>query len=261
MAKGKVGDHVLSNDDITLGGSSLTDSIAETYNKLAHDYEHSVDINNAYNTDYERPAMIQLLPRNMSGINILDAGCAAGWYSQQFINFGANVTAIDISSEMVAATKRRVGDSANIICHDLKKSLPFDNESFHIIVSSLTLHYIEDWEATFCEFHRVLKPSGCLLFSVHHPFMDFTRFEIGDYFADQLLRDHWTTGTEDVEVTFYRRPVQTIINQMTRYFHIDKLVEPQPTPEFEKKRPKSYQTLMKNPYFLIVKAYKQSCLG
>ena len=48
--------------------------------------------------------MMELIPKELEG-KILDAGCAAGWYTSQFIGRGANVTAIDVSPEMVKATK------------------------------------------------------------------------------------------------------------------------------------------------------------
>ncbi len=50
--------------------------------------------------------MMELIPRELEGKRILDAGCAAGWYTSQFIGRGANVTAIDVSPEMVKAAKK-----------------------------------------------------------------------------------------------------------------------------------------------------------
>lgn len=236
-----------------------SDPIARAYDQLAYDYEHSVDINNFYNTDYERPAMIALLPADLSGVRVLDAGCAAGWYTEQLLGIGAEVTALDISSEMVAATKRRVGNRATIICHSLNRPLPFADNTFDVILSSLTLHYVEDWDLTFRDFSRVLRSSGRLLFSVHHPSMDSAKFKVDDYFLTQPLRQAWSIRSQatPVEIQFYHRPLHDVINVTTRYFTLDRVVEPQPVHPLEAKSPTHYHRLMTQPYFLIVAAHAE----
>lgn len=236
---------------------STKEEIIGAYSQLAYDYEHTVDVNNPYNSDYERPAMLEQLPDNLKGACVLDAGCAAGWYSEKLLSLGADVTALDITPEMVAATKRRLGENANVLCHDLSTTLPFKDETFELIISSLTLHYIADWEPTFREFHRVLKPSGLILFSVHHPFMDFTQFKTDNYFSRNLLHDVWKKpNSGKVDVYFYRRPLQTIIRETTKYFTLQRIVEPRPQESFRQKDPKGYERLMTNPHFLIVKSRK-----
>ncbi|WML48564.1 class I SAM-dependent methyltransferase [Neobacillus sp. PS3-34] len=238
----------------------MKDKVLEAYAKLAKDYELNVDTESGSNAYYERPAMMQLLPDNMEGLAVLDAGCAAGWYTEQFVQRGAKVTAIDISPEMVDAAKRRVGNGANIMVHDLSKSLQLQDHSFDLIISSLTLHYIDNWDMTFHELNRVLKPGGQFVFSVHHPFMDFTMFDRPDYFAHELLVDEWNKKESGlVEVTFFRMPLQEIMNVTAKYFILEKLVEPQAVPEFIEKLPESanwYNQLLKNPHFLIVKSRK-----
>ncbi|CAG7653113.1 hypothetical protein PAECIP111802_05400 [Paenibacillus allorhizosphaerae] len=161
---------------------------------------------------------------------------------------------------MVEAAKRRVGGQARIIAYDMSEPLPFQDETFHHIVSSLTLHYIEDWAPVFRQFHRVLKPGGQLLFSVHHPFMDFTIFQRPDYYAHEVLVDQWDKKEAGlVEVTFYRRPLQMIINETTERFTLDRVVEPQPVAAFPETSPapRWYERLMKQPHFLIVQAHKE----
>lgn len=241
----------------------MKDKVIQAYDKMAKDYELHVDTQSGHNAYYERPAMMKLLPTDLRGITVLDAGCAAGWYTEQLIKQGAQVTAIDISSEMVEACKRRVGDQASVFTSDLTDTLPLEKSSFDLIVSSLTLHYIDDWAQTFREFHRVLKPGGSLIFSVHHPFMDFRNFELPDYFAHELLKETWTKQESGpVEVTFYRRPMQDILNATSMQFRIDQVVEIQPSEEFRHKPEakewyrKWYDRLMTNPHFLIVKASK-----
>ncbi|WP_029192537.1 class I SAM-dependent methyltransferase [Paenibacillus harenae] len=241
----------------------MKEKVIEAYDKLAKDYEMHVDTQSGHNAYYERPAMIKLLPTNMNQLSVLDAGCAAGWYTEQFVKQGAHVTAIDISSEMVEACKRRVGDKATVLTCDLTGQLPFTNETFDLIVSSLTLHYIDDWVPTFREFHRVLKPGGNFIFSVHHPFMDFKHFDRPDYFAHELLTEIWNKKESGpVEVTFYRRPLQEILNAASAQFIINQIVEPKPSldfkdiPEAINWYTKWLERLSTNPHFLIVKACK-----
>lgn len=232
----------------------MKNSVANTYDRLAKSYEEHVDLDSPHNTDYERPAMMNLVPESLAGLHVLDAGCAAGWYSENFINRGAHVTALDISPKMVEATERRLKGKGDVFCHDLSKSLPFQDNEFDWIVSSLTLHYLENWEHTFSEINRVLKPNGHFLFSVHHPYMDFTKFQCEDYFQTILLKDTWKKPNITIDVQFYRRPLQNILNETTRFFELEKLMEPQPVESLKDKEPKAYNYLMKNPHFLMIKA-------
>jgi len=234
----------------------LKERILAAYDKLSAFYEQMDDTDSPFNTDYERPNMIRLLPERLTGYTVLDAGCAAGWYTEYLLHAGAIVTAMDFSPKMVQATKRRVGERANVLCHDLADPLPFAHGVFDIIVSSLTLHYLENWLPTFAEFHRVLKPRGLLLYSIHHPFMDFAMFRREDYFLVELLRDEWRKNGERIEMMFYRRPLQHIVNDTLHYFTIEQLVEPQPTEGLNMKNPEVYKRLMTTPHFLLIKARK-----
>lgn len=234
----------------------MRERILAAYDKLSAFYEQMDDTGSPFNTDYERPNMIRLLPERLTSYTVLDAGCAAGWYTEYLLHAGADVTAMDFSPKMVQATKRRVGDRANVLCHDLADPLPFAHGVFDVIVCSLTLHYLENWLPTFAEFHRVLKPGGLLLYSIHHPFMDFAMFRREDYFLVELLRDEWRKNGERIEMIFYRRPLQNIVNDTLHYFTIEQLVEPQATQGLNMKNPEVYKRLMTTPHFLLIKARK-----
>jgi ubiquinone/menaquinone biosynthesis C-methylase UbiE len=235
----------------------MKEKILSAYQRLSKDYETNVDSESAMNAFYERPALMNLLPVNVSGLRVLDAGCAAGWYSEQLSKKGASVVSIDFSPEMVEATKRRIQDKGHVFVHDLCEPLPFDNGHFDLIICSLTLHYLEDWETTFQEFQRVLKVGGQLIFSIHHPFADYHLFNCSDYFIEELLEDEWEKKEAGrVKIYFYRRPLQNIINKTTKYFKLIQLVEPQPAPEFQDISPVWYEKLMKQPHFLVIQAEK-----
>ncbi len=237
--------------------SNVTSEISyDAYNHLSDHYFNEVDTK-PYNAYYERPATLSLLPP-VKNKKVLDAGCAAGWYTDWFLRQGAEVTAIDFSPAMIKMTEKRVGSRARIIQADLNQPLDFiKDQELDLIISSLTLHYIKDWEPVMAEFNRILKKSGSLVFSVHHPFMDFTVFDRDNYFATELLTDHWQPGNKKIEVQFYRRPLNQIISPLLKAgFQIEELLEPMPTEKFKEADPVDYDKLSKKPWFLIIKARK-----
>ncbi|UCZ51926.1 class I SAM-dependent methyltransferase [Bacillus shivajii] len=230
------------------------EDIKDTYNKLARVYAQHVDQDSPYNADYERPAMLKEIPENLKGKKVLDAGCSAGWYTDVLTSRGADVTGIDISPAMIEVAKQRLNSDAHLLCHDLKTTLPFQNDEFDYIASSLTLHYLKDWAFTFSEFQRVLRPNGTFLFSTHHPFMDFTKFPCDDYFETKLLKDTWNKPNLTIDVSFYRRSMEQIMRDTTKFFSLEALYEPRPHERMKETAPKSYQYLKTHPHFLIIKA-------
>nr|WP_275262504.1 class I SAM-dependent methyltransferase [Paenibacillus tepidiphilus] len=207
--------------------------------------------------------MIQLLPSDLNGMNVLDAGCAAGWYTDYLLQKGADVTAVDFSSSMVEACLRRIGGRGTALVHDLSEPLPFPDASFDLILSSLTLHYIKDWTPVFQEFRRVLKPGATLLYSIHHPFMEQQGEAAGNYFATERITETWNKQESGpVQVSFFTRPLGEIVNTTASCFRIRNMVEPQPVmgdmnnPQYRSWHDKWFQRLSMQPHFLIVQADK-----
>ncbi|ANU13166.1 methylase [Planococcus halocryophilus Or1] len=230
--------------------------VVDVFNELAGIYKQMGDANNLYNTQYERPAMMELVPQELAGLHILDAGCSAGWYSEQLAQRGAQITAVDISPEMVKHTHKLLGDKASVICLDLEETLPFQDETFDVVVSSLTLHYLKEWRETFKELHRVLKPGGSFLLSIHHPLTDLKLLEDVDYFSTELIVDSWNKGGKTYKVPFFRKSLSEVFESLLAHFTIERVVEPKPTEIFKKLAPEQYAKLMKSPNFLILKVSK-----
>lgn len=233
------------------------DSISfDSYENMAEYYFECVDTK-PFNAYYERPATLSLLP-SVAGKKVLDAGCAAGWYSKWLLDKGANVIAMDFSPSMIEMTRKRIGEKADVIQGDLNEPLNFiEDKSMDIILSSLTLHYIRDWNLVMSEFNRILKPLGSLIFSVHHPFMDFTYFNRENYFLTEIIEDEWETNKGKIKVQFYRRPLSKIISPVIDAgFTIEKLMEPMPTEKFKELHPQVYERLTKKPQFLFLRARK-----
>ena len=229
----------------------------DAYEALAEAYASVVDTK-PHNAYYERPATLSLLPE-VNGKKVLDAGCGPGVYAEWLIEHGAEVIAIDASAKMVELTKRRLKRTTDIWQADLSKPLPFlDTSSFDVVLSPLVLNYIEDWDATFAEFSRVLRPAGHFIFSVSHPFFDYTYFKSNDYFETELVGSEWR-GFETVRVHMpsFRRSLGATFNPLIEAgFRLERILEPKPTDEFKKADPKSYEELMRLPSFLCIRARK-----
>lgn len=227
-----------------------------SYQELADHYDKDVD-EKPFNAYYERPALTSMIP-DVKDKKVLDAGCAAGYYTEWLIKNGADVTAVDFSPNMIQKTKKRVENKANIILADLNEPLDFlQNGSIDIVVSSLTLHYLKDWGRVMKEFNRILKEKGHLVFSTHHPFMDYSYFECENYFETKLITDTWETPEKDVDVDFYRRPLKEITRPVSENgFVIETIDEPMPTEKFKEENPESYERLTKEPQFLFIRAKK-----
>ncbi|MEO6913245.1 MAG: class I SAM-dependent methyltransferase [Candidatus Baltobacteraceae bacterium] len=222
------------------------------YDAFAAEYAAHAAVS-IYNAGYERPAM-QALFGDLRGLRVLDAGCAAGEHSAHLLQCGAEVIAIDRSAAMIAMVRARFGDRIQTHCADLEQPLPFlEDGSVDLVFSSLTLHYLQEWGGVLAEFRRVVRPGGRLLFSTHHPAM--TAPLVSNYFATQLVIDRWKIGARDVEVTFYHRPLQTIIDALIiAGFSLRSLIEPRLTARPPLASNADFERLAHNPWFLIIDA-------
>jgi SAM-dependent methyltransferase len=221
-----------------------------TYTSIGARYAAEVD-NNAYNCGYERPATTKLLPP-LEGLNVLDAGCGSGWYSEYLVDQGAKVTAIDVTPEMVRLTRNRLGDRISLHLADLAQPLSFAASSeFDLVVSALALHYLRDVAATIKEFHRILKSDGILVFSTHHPSKEFSLHPEGNYFDTVLVEEQWSVGT----VQFYRRPLTAWTEALANSgFVIERLMEIEPNEDLRKVAPGTFKLLINDPAFMVIRA-------
>ncbi len=226
---------------------------AAIYNAMAADYTADND-ENIYNAAYERPAMIAMLG-DLDGLRVLDLGCGAGQLSVELIAAGATVTGIDVSAAMVDIARERLGAETAIAVGDIGDPLPFQTGAFDVVVSSLTMHYVEDWVPTLAEIRRVLAPSGRFTFSTHHPTMDFTRHSPDDYFAKKPVTETWTRAGKPYDVTFWRRTLADMSWALHRAgFVIDLLHEPQATDALAERDPTEHEYLSTHPHYLFVRA-------
>ena len=115
----------------------------------------------------EKPMMLSMLP-TLENKRVLMLGCGTAEESELLRKFNPKkITGIDISEKSIAIAKKSypecdfyVGDMLN---------LPFKENEFDFIFSSLAISHVADKEKVFKELYRVLANDGELLFSVGHP--------------------------------------------------------------------------------------------
>lgn len=229
----------------------------DAYDALAEVYAEKIDTK-PHNAYYERPAMISLLPE-VDGRHVLDAGCGPGVYTEWLVKHGALVVAFDANPKMVRLARQRVGETARVIQANLEEPLDFlQDGAFDIVLCPLAMDYVKEWEPTFGEFFRVLKPAGLLLFSMEHPYTKYDDHrDTSNYFNVERVEYTWRGFGTPVTVPSYRRPLESVVDAVVRAgFILEKILEPKPTPEFEQSDPEEYAELMRSPGFMCVRARK-----
>jgi SAM-dependent methyltransferase len=222
-----------------------------SYDEIASKYADAVEVK-PFTRLFERPAFLSQLP-SVTGLNVLDAGCGPGWYSEFLLGEGTQVTACDFNEEFVRRTQERLSNKARVLQADLSKPLEFPGEAFDLIICSLVMHYLKYWRPALREFSRVLRRQGLLVLSTHHPFMDWQQFKTESYFGVDLVEDEWDVG----KVTFFRRLLTLMSDDLEAAGFVTKRIhEPQPLAELESVDSALFERLRTNPYRLIVRARK-----
>ena len=197
------------------------------YDSFAAAYSASNE-NNLVNAYYERPEMIRLAG-DVAGREVLDAGCGSGPLTEALCAKGAVVSAFDLSPAMVELARQRLGADADVRVADLGAPLPYADDRFDLVISSLALHYVKDWDAALAELRRVLKPGGRLLVSIIHPAVYAIVYPDADYFALTQYSEDYDYGDETVWMTYWHRPLQDVLNAFVDAgFRIARVTEPPP---------------------------------
>ncbi|MBU1862442.1 MAG: class I SAM-dependent methyltransferase [Candidatus Omnitrophica bacterium] len=109
-------------------------------------------------------ALLHVLPKQV--IFILELGCGTGNLSVRLLQkySKANLTVVDVSPKMLAATRKKLEGFTQQISYREKNFTSFHSEyQYDTIVSSLAIHHLEpkEKEQLFTSVLKMLKPGGC----------------------------------------------------------------------------------------------------
>ena len=98
-------------------------------------------------------------------MNVLDYGCGTGLVTLQLQPFAGSVTGADISPGMLEVLRRKIRErglaNMSAVLIDTDSETPVEGK-FNLVVSSMTMHHIQDIETLFRKFHNLLLPGGQL---------------------------------------------------------------------------------------------------
>jgi ubiquinone/menaquinone biosynthesis C-methylase UbiE len=109
----------------------------------------------------------------LRGKEVLEVGCGTGILSTLIVEQGlSKLICGDISEYMLGQCRKKMIAQGNTLENlDFRQldaeSLPYDNESFDIVVSGMLLGLVPNQQKVVTEMARVLRPNGILAFSTH----------------------------------------------------------------------------------------------
>lgn len=153
----------------------------------------------------------------LKGKKLLDIGCGGGGDLAIFAAKGAIVHGIDPSAAFIAEA-HGVAPGAHLSV-GVGEELPFEDESFDIVVSKWALQTSPDVSRILREASRVLRPGGILLFLTKHPWMQWMEKvrEYGhgaDYYEQMIV----TSNIFDGKIVL-KEPSHTIGDYFNKEFY------------------------------------------
>jgi len=220
-----------------------------------------------YNDFVEQPAIKSTIS-SLYEKTVLDLGCGNGQFSKYCVDNGAlKVTAVDISKNMIELAKKENNhDKIEYICTPIE-DLEVKNQKFDIIISSLMVHYIEDYTRLIEKIVSLLNTNGEFIFSTEHPIVT-ARKEMNNWIIDEDGNKlHWGLDNYQEEgkreehwyiegVVKYHRTISTLINTLINSgLVLEKIIEPQTIPIGLEKMPKLIDE-KRRPSIIVIKARK-----
>ena len=164
---------------------------------------------------------------------VLDLGCGIGYDSFYLTQRGLDVVACDFSEVALSRLRENV-ENVETRLLDISEKLPFEDESFDLVIADLSLHYFDTktTEKIMSEIERILAPKGFLLarvnsiHDVNHGAGEGEKIEDNFYFVKGYNKRFFTV--EDAERFFSIVGKATVREEdMLRFNKAKKVVEVQ----------------------------------
>ena len=192
----------------------------------------------------------------------LDVGCGEGRFCRMLSAEGVACTGIDPTPALIAHAQER--DPAGHYIEASGEALPFDEASFDLVVSYLSLIDMPEITVPIAEMARVLRPGGTLLVANLNGFntagaesgwIRDARGELVHYPVDYYLdeRAFWTQW-RGIRIVNHHRPLQAYMREFLRHdLQLRHFEEPRPIVGAPEPKAERYR---RAPWFLVMEWMK-----
>ena len=213
----------------------LNQSAKEIWDKNAKFWDYNMQEGNSFHTKLIEPAQLSLLDLS-PGETILDIGCGNGQFARRMARYGINVTALDISKEMIRLAKKRTVENTNLIkflvidVSSPEELAHLNQYTFDKAVSTMSLMDIGSIRPLISSLARLLPPKGIFVFSICHPCFntpskkrivekiesennrnEILSVNISDYITPTVQKGVFAEG-QPVDHYYFNRPISDIFN-------------------------------------------------
>ena len=201
-----------------------------------------------------------MLPRALTSrpATALDVGCGEGRFCRMLRAHGVAAVGIDPTRSLLLAARQR--DPTGKYFEGEAASLPFDDASFDLVVSYLSLIDIRDLVPAIAEMVRVLRPGARLLIANLNGFntagvdIGWSRDERGNkmhYPINHYLRERSTwIEYRGIRILNHHRPLSTYMRLLLEHgLRLTYFDEPAPTADAPAARAADY---VRAPWFLVM---------
>lgn len=234
------------------------------YERIADQYAESMrrvdEETFSWNHDLVVPQLLNIVG-DVRGRSVLDAGCGEGIVARHLVNRGADVTAVDVSPQLIAHGQAQDGENRiKWAVHDLSLPNPPVNEKFDVVVSNLVLNDVVDFRGFIRTIGNLTKNGGRAILSLTNPYSAPMREKAHSYFDSGKATPYaWA----EPKVYHFHRTMQDYVSAFREAgFLLSSLTDVQMTKEMVSKLPDSSRELPwfsmyhRYPFFLILEFVK-----
>lgn len=245
------------------------DDSTRSWNRIADDWTAHADTND-YRIHYLMPRLLAMAG-DVRGRTILDLGCGEGGYARELCRRGGCVTGVDGSARLVEIAQQRTeaeGLEVRYVHANANALAGIERDSFDLVLASMSLMDVEDYDGSIGEVHRTLRTGGDLVMSITHPCFsapvshwvrDATgglEFFAVDRYFERTAWDERITAAFRAPVVRRHRPLEDYLaSPLQRRFVLLEFREPSVTDE-ELKLSRRFRKLSRIPYFLLMRWQK-----
>lgn len=182
------------------------------------------------------PVMLEFCGE-VAGLDVLDVGCGEGRFCRMLGARKARVVGIDPTKALLAAARR--SDPSGRFVEGIAESLPFEDGSFDLIVSYLSLIDVGDADRSIAEMARACRSGGRIVIANLNSFTTAASegwrkdaqgrslfLPLDRYFEERAEWSEWA----DIAIVNWHRPFETYMKALlAQGFRLRKFVEPRPS--------------------------------